>query len=104
MAVEMARSNRTSHRHAAVLVKDGRVVAAALSRRVGPSASATAKSWRSAYVHAEQAALAAAGSAAAGATLYVARVGRGDAPAPSAPCARCEALRLRRRVRRVVTT
>lgn len=85
-AVEAALMSRCQYRHGCVVVSRGQVVSVATNRRVGDPDEA----WRRAHVHAEAAALLAAGDKAYGSTLYVARVSKSGKPLTSRPCKKCE--------------
>lgn len=82
-------------------MSNGVVVAEATNKKIRESDSV---SWRIAHVHAEEAAITAAGSRAKGATVYVARVGRDGLPALSKPCKRCERRLARVGVAKVIWT
>lgn len=83
-----------------MVVNNGKIVATATNRKIGDPET----NWRSAHVHAEMAALAAAGSRAKGAFVYVARVFADGSPADSKPCKRCESYMGRYKVAQVVWT
>lgn len=85
-AVEIASRSKCRHKHGCVVVSRGQVVAAATNQRVGDPD----EGWRRAHVHAEHAALLAAGDRAYGAKVYVARVNASGMPAESKPCRKCE--------------
>jgi len=102
-ACEIALTSPTPHRHAAVLVKHGRELAASTPKHTG-SPSLSENSWRASSLHAEIAVLLAAGTNAKDSTLYVARVNRAGEPLLSRPCRRCESWIMRAGVRRVVYT
>lgn len=99
-AMEVAATSKCRHKHGAVVVNNGRIVGVATNRKVGDTETA----WRRAHVHAEIAALNAAGSRAKGALVYVARVGADGSPANSKPCKKCERFMERSRIERVVWT
>jgi len=104
-AIEHAKTSQGRYKHGAVLVKDGIVVGAGCNQMRGNSSiTATAKSWRASFLHAEEIALGQAGTAASGSVLYVARVGRTGEIKPSAPCVRCSGRIARAGVSRVVYT
>jgi tRNA(Arg) A34 adenosine deaminase TadA len=104
-AIEQAKSSQGRYRHGAVLVKDGAIVGSGCNQMRGQaSITATAKSWRASFLHAEEIAIGQAGTAASGAVLYVARVGRTGETKPSAPCVRCSSRIARAGVSRVVYT
>lgn len=102
--VALAGTAKSRHRHAALVVKDGVLLGQGVARRIGHGPSLSAEAWRCSYLHAEYAAICAAGSAARGATLYVARVNSQGIPRPSEPCARCRGLAQRAGVVRIVWT
>ena len=87
-ALEVASESKCRHKHGAVVVYRGQVVATATNQRVGDPEDG----WRKAHIHAEHAALLAAGNKAYGAKVYVARLSRTGRPAESKPCRRCERL------------
>jgi pyrimidine deaminase RibD-like protein len=99
-ALKLAARSRCRYKHACVLVRDGRIISQATNKKIGDPAVA----WRTAHVHAEAAAVGAAGTLASGAIAYVARVNAFGEPAPSAPCKRCQRLLDRAGVARVVCT
>jgi deoxycytidylate deaminase len=103
-AVSDARSAPTRHRHAAILVKDGAVVGQGVARRTRHDPAGSENEWRCSYIHAECAALGAAGGSAKGAVLYVARINASGNPVLSEPCARCRSRAVRAGVSRVVWT
>lgn len=85
-AIDVAKTSRCRYRHGAIVVSNGQVVAMATNKVVQDQS----KGWRKSHVHAEVAAIVAAGQRANGSTLYVARVNaRGDAR-DSKPCKKCE--------------
>jgi diaminohydroxyphosphoribosylaminopyrimidine deaminase/5-amino-6-(5-phosphoribosylamino)uracil reductase len=98
-AIELARTSRCRHKHGCVVVKNGRIIATATNKKVGdPSVE-----WRLA-MHAEFAAVVAAGSQAAGATVYVARVQADGSTGLSKPCKKCESMMKRSGIAKVVWT
>lgn len=104
-ALAIAEASRCSHRHGAVLVKNGRVIAAGSNQQRQPQLPHWEEgSWRRVSVHAEEAVLQMAGNQAVGATLYVARIGRLDQVSPSRPCLRCIGLAERSGIRKIVHT
>jgi cytidine deaminase len=60
--------------------------------------------WRMSHIHAEFAAIVAAGNRAVGSHVYVARVASDGSPAPSKPCKKCESILNRSGVAKVVWT
>jgi pyrimidine deaminase RibD-like protein len=99
-AIDIAKTSRCRYRHGAVVVSSGVVVAMATNKIV----SDQTKGWRRSHVHAEMAALAAAGQRANGATLYVARVNAQGKPANSEPCKKCQGYLVKYKVGSVVWT
>lgn len=100
-AFALAELSKCRQRHGAVLVKNGVVIAAGVNLMKEPVTDAN---FRSCTVHAEANVIAQAGTAANGATIYVARVGREGGPINSAPCKRCVGLMQRKGVKKVVHT
>jgi pyrimidine deaminase RibD-like protein len=104
-AVETARAGHGKFKHGAILVKNGEIISEGHNQMRGQaSITATAHSWRASFLHAEEVALKNAGTAANGAVLYVARVGRSGDIRNSKPCVRCASKIARAGVRRVVFT
>lgn len=99
-AMKLASKSRCRYKHACVIVRDGRIVSEAVNKKIGDPEIA----WRTSHIHAEVAAVAAAGTRAAGSVAYVARVNALGDPAPSKPCKRCENLLARSGVAKVVWT
>jgi pyrimidine deaminase RibD-like protein len=99
-AIELAKTSKCHYRHGAVVVYKGRVISKATNRRVGDPEVA----WRKSHIHAEFAALVAAGSRATGAQVYVARILADGTPANSEPCKKCARLLNRLGVAQVVWT
>jgi pyrimidine deaminase RibD-like protein len=98
-AIELAHSSKCRHRHGCVVVKNGKIIAKSTNKKVGdPSVE-----FRLA-LHAEFAAVVAAGTQASGATVYVARVQADGSPALSKPCKKCESMMKRSGVSKVVWT
>lgn len=85
-AIDVAKTSRCRYRHGAVIVSNGQVVAMATNKIV----SDQGKGWRKSHVHAEVAAIVAAGQRAIGSTLYVARVNANGIARDSKPCKKCE--------------
>lgn len=86
-ALEIAQTSKCRYRHGCVVVsKKGKVVAQATNKKVGDPETA----WRRSHIHAEVAALVAAGTLARGAMVYVARVNKAGEPVLSKPCVKCE--------------
>ena len=85
-AMKAAERSKCRHKHGCVVVNNGRIVAVATNKKIGDPLT----HWRRAHVHAEAAAVIAAGSRAHGATVYVARLAANGQPANSKPCKRCD--------------
>jgi len=85
-AMEIAKTSRCRYRHGCVVVNNGRIISAATNKKVGDPEIA----WRKSHVHAEIAAVAAAGKYAYGSLVYVARVAADGSSANSQPCKKCE--------------
>ena len=100
-ALSVAATSRCNNQHGAVVVRRGKIVSTAINIR---QHSAHERSWRNSHIHAEAAAVRAAGAASFGSTVYVARVDAAGDAALSAPCLRCQGAMLRAGVRRVVYT
>lgn len=99
-ALEIASRSKCRYKHGCVVVSRGQVVAVATNQRVGNPQ----EGWRRAHIHAEHAALLAAGEKAYGAKVYVARIGANGQPAESKPCRKCERLLEKFKVEAVVWT
>lgn len=100
-AMEVAKTSKCRHRHGCVVVQNGRILSKATNKKVGDPQMA----WRRAHIHAEIAAINAAGKHAVnGATVYVARVGADGNAAESKPCKKCERFMERHQVAQVVWT
>lgn len=105
MAVEVARQSKHGrYLHGAVIVKDGKVLASATNKTVGPAVPGSDNAWRRAHIHAEMAALAAAGSRAAGASIYIARLLKNGETSNSMPCKKCYGAIKRAGITRIVAT
>lgn len=98
-AADLARKSKCRHKHGCVVVKDGKIIAESTNKKVGDPQS----EWRLA-MHAEFAAVSAAGTQAVGATVYVARVQADGSLAMSMPCTKCEKMMRRSGVAKVVWT
>lgn len=100
-AIALAKLSKCRHKHGAVLIKSGQVIAAGTNiiRQV-PSDT----NWRACSLHAEEYVLTVAGTQAVGATLYIARVNKQGETLLSLPCSRCRRKIIRAKVKRVVTT
>lgn len=99
-ALEVATRSRCRYKHGCVVVNNGKIVSTATNKKVGDPEIA----WRKAHIHAEIAAVLAAGRYAAGANVYVARVTKSGKPAESQPCKKCERFLNRMGVSQVVWT
>lgn len=100
-AIELAKLSKCRHKHGAVLIKKGQVIAAGTNIRLQVPSDTN---WRYCSIHAEEYVLSVAGTQAAGATLYIARVNREGNPLLSLPCNRCSRKLDRARIKRVVST
>lgn len=98
--MEIASRSKCRYKHGCVVVFRGKIVAVATNQRVGDPN----EGWRRAHIHAEHAALLAAGDRAYGSTVYVARVGANGEPAESKPCRKCERLLDKFKVAAVIWT
>lgn len=85
-ALEIAGKSKCRYRHGCVVVNNGKIVATATNKKIGDPET----HWRRSHVHAEAAAVLAAGAKANGATVYVARVSADGRPANSKPCKKCD--------------
>lgn len=99
-ALEIAKTSKCRYRHGAIVVNNGRIVAVATNKKVGDPAT----QWRRSHIHAEAAAIIAAGKYAKGASVYVARAAADGSPAESKPCKKCEGYLERFKVGQVVWT
>ena len=99
-ALEIAETSKCRYKHGCVVVSRGRVIAQATNKKIGDPST----EWRRSHIHAEIAAVIAAGSNAKGSKVYVARVTKGGAPAMSKPCKKCERYLKRYGVSEVVWT
>lgn len=100
-AIALAKLSKCRHKHGAVLVKNGQVIAAGTNLQLQTVSDAN---WRLASLHAEEYVLSVAGTNASGAILYVARVNNSGESRLSLPCDRCRKKIYRAKVRRVVST
>lgn len=100
MALGVASKSKCRHKHGCVVVRDGRIVSTSTNKKIGDPTTA----WRTSHVHAEFAAITAAGSLAVGSNVYIARIAADGSPAPSKPCKKCESILLRSKVAKVVWT
>jgi pyrimidine deaminase RibD-like protein len=99
-AMEIAKTSRCRYKHGCVVVNNGRIISTATNKKVGDPETA----WRKSHVHAEIAAVLAAGKHARGSSVYVARVAADGSPAVSQPCKKCEGFLSRVGVAQVVWT
>lgn len=99
-AYQLAQTSKLTHGHGAVVVLRGQIVAEATNKRIAPT---TQTSWRRSHIHAEHAAILAAGNKTHGATLCVARAGA-SGPANSRPCCRCDRIIRRAGIAHVIYT
>lgn len=100
MALGVASKSKCRHKHGCVVVRDGRIISTSTNKKIGDPTT----SWRNAHIHAEFAAIAAAGTLASGSNVYVARVDAYGTPAPSEPCKKCKSILDRAGVSKVVWT
>lgn len=100
-AIALAKLSKCRHKHGAVLIKNGQVIAAGTNIRLQVPSDTN---WRHCSLHAEEYVLTVAGNQASGSTLYIARVNNHGEPRLSLPCARCRRKIIRSKVRRVVNT
>ena len=100
LALSVASKSKCRHKHGCVVVRNGKVVSTSTNKKIGDPKTA----WRTSHVHAEFAAIVAAGSFATGANVYVARVAADGSPAPSKPCKKCESIMSRSKVSKVLWT
>lgn len=96
-ALEIAKTSKCRYRHGCVVVNNGQIVSTATNKKVGSPET----HWRKSHVHAEAAAIIAAGPKAYGATVYVARAAADGSPASSKPCKKCDGYLARFRVSQV---
>jgi pyrimidine deaminase RibD-like protein len=100
LAITTAKKSKCRHKHGCVVVRNGKILSVTTNKKIGdPKVS-----WRTAHVHAEFAAIAAAGTLASGSNVYVARVSADGSPAPSEPCKKCKSILGRAGVSKVVWT
>lgn len=103
-AVELAKQSKCRQRHAAVVLRNGNVVAAATNKDRNPVNNLDeAHVKQHASIHAEVAALSKVNNP-KGCIVYVARVMKDDTPGLSKPCRRCEKYLKDAGVRRVIWT
>lgn len=99
-ALEIAKTSKCRYKHGCVVVNNGKIISTATNKKIGDPEIA----WRKSHVHAEAAAVIAAGKYARGASVYVARVSADGSPATSKPCRKCEGYLSRLGVTQVVWT
>lgn len=99
-ALEIAKTSKCRYKHGCVVVNNGKVVSSATNKKVADPYT----HWRRAHIHAEVAAVLAAGKYANGATVYVARAAADGSPASSQPCKKCERFLERYGIAQVVWT
>lgn len=99
-ALQVATTSKCRYKHGAIVVSNGKIVAIATNKKVGDPET----QWRRSHIHAEAAAVLAAGRHAHGSTVYVARVAANGSPAESKPCKKCEGFLDRYKVGQVVWT
>jgi pyrimidine deaminase RibD-like protein len=99
-AIDVAARSRCRYRHGCIVVKNGKIIAESTNKKVGDPSVA----WRMSHIHAEFAAIVAAGNRAVGSHVYVARVASDGSPAPSKPCKKCENILNRSGVAKVIWT
>lgn len=85
-AMQVASRSKCRYKHGCVVVNNGKIVATATNKKVGDPET----HWRKAHIHAEAAAILAAGKYAHGSTVYVARLAADGSPAESKPCKKCD--------------
>ena len=102
-AIALAKLSKCRHKHGAVLMKKGQVIATGTNIRLN-GFPVNDSDWRLSNLHAEEMAISIAGTNASGATLYVARVNAHGVPRLSLPCDRCRGKIYRAKIRRVVST
>jgi pyrimidine deaminase RibD-like protein len=100
-ALEVAKTSKCRYKHGCIVVsKRGKIIAVATNKKVADPST----HWRKSHIHAEFAALVAAGNEAHGSIIYVARVNAHGNPASSRPCKKCQGLIERFGVAKVVFT
>lgn len=100
MAMHVASKSKCRHKHGCVVVRNGKIVSSSTNKKIGDPKTA----WRTSHIHAEFAAILAAGNLASGSNVYVARIAANGTPAPSKPCKKCESIMARSGVSRIVWT
>lgn len=100
-ALEVAKTSKCRYKHGCVVVsRRGKVLSVATNKKVADPKT----QWRSSHIHAEFAALVAAGKEANKGFIYVARVNSRGRPASSQPCKKCQGLIERFGISNVVFT
>lgn len=99
-ALKVAQKSKCRYKHGCIVVNRGKIVSSATNKKVGDPET----HWRRAHIHAEMAAVLAAGKHANGATVYVARLAADGSPASSQPCKKCERFLERYGIAQVVWT
>jgi len=100
LALDAATKSKCRQKHGCVVVSNGRIVGVATNKKVGNPET----HWRRSHIHAEVAALLAAGKYAYGSSVYVARISAAGTPAESRPCKGCYGYLERFGVAKVVWT
>ena len=99
-ALEVAKESKCRYKHGCIVVNRGRIISSATNKKIGDPEVA----WRRSHIHAEMAAVLAAGKYAHGATVYVARIAADGSPASSQPCKKCEGFLRRCGIAQVIWT
>lgn len=100
MAIEIAKESKCRTKHGCVVVNNGKVVSVATNKRVSdPSVE-----WRKSHIHAEAAAVLAAGRHAHKSIVYVARIMADGTTSNSKPCKKCDGYLARMGVAQIVYT
>jgi pyrimidine deaminase RibD-like protein len=100
-ALEVAKTSKCRYKHGAVVVSNGTIVASKTNKKISAPLD---NQWRRAHIHAEAAAVKAAGKYAAGSIVYVARIAADGSPTNSKPCKKCEGFMDRYKIAQVVWT
>lgn len=100
MAIELAKESKCRTKHGCVVVNKGKVVSTATNKRV----SDPSMEWRKSHIHAEAAAVIAAGRYAHNSIVYVARVMADGTTSNSKPCKKCDGYLARMGVAQIVYT
>lgn len=99
-AVDVAATSKCRYQHGCVVVHRGRVVATATNKKVGN----VEECWMRSHIHAEVAAILAAGRYARKSKVYVARILKDGTPAKSKPCKKCQKFMEKYKISQVVWT